>query len=126
MNLANPIQKDTGICGFCQSEATVKCSRCKSTYYCDRNCQKRHWKEHKKFCNNVDGGSKKEIPIVEPLDAIDVSNLTLKVQVSSKSNKEIGVFATDFIKKGEKVCFYDGVTKNANTKVRLRKEPGSR
>ena len=126
MNLANLNQNDTGPCGFCGAEAIVKCARCKAIYYCDRNCQKRHWKEHKKVCKNVDGVSKKDIPLVEPLEAVDVSNLTLKVQVSSKYNEEIGVFATDFIKKGEKVCFYDGVTKDANTKVRLRKEAGSR
>ena len=53
-------------------------------------------------------------------------HLTLKVQVAPKSNGRFGVFSTAFIKKGEKVCFYDGKTKDANTKVRLRKLPESR
>ena len=30
--------------------ATSNCSRCKSTFYCNRACQKRHWKKHKKMC----------------------------------------------------------------------------
>ena len=115
----------SGLCGFCGIEALVKCANCKTTHYCDRNCQKRHWKDHKKVCILVKQ-KPVEIKIVEPLDALDISNLTLKVQVAPKSNGQFGVFSTDFIKKGEKVCFYDGETKDANTKVRLRKLPESR
>ena len=114
-----------GPCGFCASEAKVKCANCKSIYYCDRNCQKRDWKVHKKSCNVQ---KVQEIQLVEPLDAIDVSNMDLKVQVAQKkfTNGDYGVFTSDFIKKGEKICFYDGQTKDANTKVRLRKLPDSR
>ena len=115
----------SGPCGFCGVEALVKCANCKTTHYCDRNCQKRHWKDHKKVCTLVKQ-KPVEIKIVEPLDAFDISNLTLKVQVAPKSNGKFGVFSTAFIKKGEKVCFYDGETKDANTKVRLRKLPESR
>ena len=113
-----------GPCGFCASEAKVKCANCKSTYYCDRNCQKRDWKVHKKSCNVQK--TPVEVKLVEPLDAIDISNMNLKVQVAQKSNGDYGVFTSDFIKKGEKICFYDGQTKDANTKVRLRKLPDSR
>lgn len=27
-----------------------KCSRCSSAYYCDKNCQRRHWATHKGAC----------------------------------------------------------------------------
>ena len=113
-----------GPCGFCASEAKVKCANCKSTYYCDRNCQKRDWKTHKKSCNvqKIQEITK----LVEPLDSIDVSNLNLKVQLAEKSNNGYGVFTSDFIKKGEKICFYDGQTKDASIKIRLRKLPNSR
>jgi hypothetical protein len=32
------------------SEQFSKCSRCKVAYYCSRECQKGHWKIHKKDC----------------------------------------------------------------------------
>lgn len=30
-----------------------KCSRCKSAFYCSRDCQKEDWKQHKKRCNDI-------------------------------------------------------------------------
>merc|ERR1711865_168423 len=36
-------------CG--QADATKRCTKCKSAYYCDRGCQQKHWKSsHKKKC----------------------------------------------------------------------------
>jgi hypothetical protein len=29
-----------------------KCSGCQSVYYCSQECQKRHWKVHKKVCRS--------------------------------------------------------------------------
>jgi transcription elongation factor Elf1 len=81
-----------GTCGFCGSEAKVKCSRCKSTFYCDRNCQKRDWKIHKIACGQVQQST--DVKIVEPLDAVDVSNLELKVELREKGAGKIGVFTT--------------------------------
>ena len=44
------IQMETP-CDSCQNDgAMLKCSQCKSAYYCDRNCQKNHWKAHKANC----------------------------------------------------------------------------
>ena len=42
-------------CGNCGiDEETLgqfrMCSQCKSTYYCNSECQKSHWKIHKKEC----------------------------------------------------------------------------
>merc|ERR1711998_531917 len=39
-----------GPCNTCARPSTVRCMGCKTTYYCDRKCQKRDWKEHKKSC----------------------------------------------------------------------------
>eukprot|EP01091_Cochliopodium_minus_P007187 TRINITY_DN17108_c0_g1_i1.p1 TRINITY_DN17108_c0_g1~~TRINITY_DN17108_c0_g1_i1.p1 ORF type:complete len:208 (+),score=38.99 TRINITY_DN17108_c0_g1_i1:90-713(+) len=40
---------------FCDScnkpEPSKKCSRCTRAYYCNRECQVSHWKEHKATCN---------------------------------------------------------------------------
>lgn len=41
-------------CGL-KSENASACSVCQNTYYCSRDCQRLHWKVHKKYCseNNV-------------------------------------------------------------------------
>jgi hypothetical protein len=41
--------KNCMTCGHLHKEMMV-CSRCKSAYYCDRNCQSDDWKRHKKEC----------------------------------------------------------------------------
>ena len=39
-------------CAFCSTEKAnlLKCSRCKSVFYCSKECQKFHWKAHKPNC----------------------------------------------------------------------------
>lgn len=37
-------------CEVCGSEAVSRCSTCKHTWYCRRQCQVENWKEHKKIC----------------------------------------------------------------------------
>ena len=32
------------------SDKLLQCSRCHMEFYCGRECQKRHWKQHKKEC----------------------------------------------------------------------------
>jgi hypothetical protein len=39
-------------CALCQTEANHNCSQCKQVWYCGRHCQRHHWKEHKKDCQN--------------------------------------------------------------------------
>jgi len=38
-------------CEVCGSEAVQRCSQCKQTWYCRRQCQVEHWKDHKSLCN---------------------------------------------------------------------------
>lgn len=42
-------------CDFCfsKSEELQRCSSCKFARYCDRECQKRAWKEHKIECERI-------------------------------------------------------------------------
>ena len=58
MGLSRPV--DRGVveegysCACCNKTMLAKeirlCARCKITTYCGRDCQKRDWKEHKKYC----------------------------------------------------------------------------
>lgn len=49
--------KRNRICADCgtieeigQQQQMMACARCKVTYYCSKDCQRRHWPEHKKTC----------------------------------------------------------------------------
>ena len=44
----NPKLKSCNSCGKIGN--LLKCSRCNNSYYCNRNCQKKDYKEHKKLC----------------------------------------------------------------------------
>lgn len=37
-------------CSLCQENAELKCSGCKQVWYCGKEHQKKHWKEHKASC----------------------------------------------------------------------------
>ncbi|GMI04035.1 hypothetical protein TrLO_g275 [Triparma laevis f. longispina] len=56
-------QKASPYCGYpgCREPAPLKCSRCKETNYCSKECQKDHWKFHKKLC--FAPGKKKSAPM---------------------------------------------------------------
>ncbi|XP_018019146.1 SET domain-containing protein SmydA-8 [Hyalella azteca] len=39
-----------GPCAGCQQEASQRCANCRQVYYCRRECQRGHWKDHKNDC----------------------------------------------------------------------------
>ena len=45
----------TKMCSKCgkKSNALMKCRACKCVWYCDKDCQNKHWKEHKKECKPI-------------------------------------------------------------------------
>eukprot|EP01104_Vermistella_antarctica_P010715 TRINITY_DN287_c0_g1_i3.p1 TRINITY_DN287_c0_g1~~TRINITY_DN287_c0_g1_i3.p1 ORF type:complete len:325 (-),score=17.51 TRINITY_DN287_c0_g1_i3:255-1151(-) len=45
-------------CGFCRavSRNLKKCGSCKVIYYCGEDCQKKHWRTHKKSCGQPGRG----------------------------------------------------------------------
>ena len=52
IDLKSKLQKSIRNCDACSKESpSKKCSRCRNTYYCDRECQISHWQVHKKECN---------------------------------------------------------------------------
>lgn len=40
-------------CAECGQPGPKQCSRCKSEWYCRRECQVKHWPKHKKICDLV-------------------------------------------------------------------------
>ena len=45
-----PVKNKCSLCGN-YSESLMRCSRCRSTQYCNRECQKKHWSTHKAVCH---------------------------------------------------------------------------
>ncbi|GFH44424.1 hypothetical protein CTEN210_00898 [Chaetoceros tenuissimus] len=45
-------------CTYCRIQCKpLRCSQCKSVFYCSKSCQKKHWKLHKKSCRLVTSSS---------------------------------------------------------------------
>ncbi|KAJ4461967.1 putative zinc finger MYND domain protein [Paratrimastix pyriformis] len=49
-------------CACCGRMATQRCARCRSEWYCDRECQIRRWPDHKKACAEIAARLPKEEP----------------------------------------------------------------
>ena len=47
-------------CGKCGKLATQRCSRCKTEWYCGRECQVQAWKSHKDVCDILSKVAPKE------------------------------------------------------------------
>ncbi len=41
---------EDNICSVCSSEGAKKCSRCKTQYYCGKECQRKDYKMHREIC----------------------------------------------------------------------------
>eukprot|EP00062_Callorhinchus_milii_P006296 gi/632946850/ref/XP_007888762.1/ PREDICTED: zinc finger MYND domain-containing protein 10 [Callorhinchus milii] len=45
-------------CALCGAEAAKRCSRCQNEWYCQRQCQVKHWPKHKKACDLMSESAK--------------------------------------------------------------------
>lgn len=52
---------DEPICSNCGQNAEKRCSRCKSEWYCSRECQLKSWKVHKNICDTISKNREKKI-----------------------------------------------------------------
>ena len=67
-------------CGQCSRPSKTKCSRCKLTYYCGVDCQKKDWSAHKKFCKSNSVIKKSTRSANEPEgENVSTNNLILSV-----------------------------------------------
>ncbi|XP_075039977.1 zinc finger MYND domain-containing protein 10 [Mixophyes fleayi] len=59
MDVMETLVPDKPKCGSCGAEASKRCSRCQGEWYCDRQCQVKHWEKHKKTCDLISDAMKK-------------------------------------------------------------------
>jgi predicted Zn-ribbon and HTH transcriptional regulator len=57
-------------CANCGKDATNRCSRCKSEWYCGKDCQVKRWNLHKEICKNI-AEMNKEKEIKKPEKKLD-------------------------------------------------------
>mmetsp|Transcript_37234 Transcript_37234/g.75086 ORF Transcript_37234/g.75086 Transcript_37234/m.75086 type:complete len:200 (-) Transcript_37234:277-876(-) len=53
-------------CVMCLKPSTKQCSGCRAYWYCDRECQRKHWRNHKMEC-----GRTKELQEMTPKKLLD-------------------------------------------------------
>ena len=107
-------------CGQCNRPSKTKCSRCKLTYYCGVDCQKKDWSSHKKFCKANSVNKKPIKPVPEPEgEDVPTDNLILSIKVDKSTVHGKGVFATKSISLGERICFFNGTSKEAKVTVKM-------
>merc|ERR1712070_206586 len=62
----------TQFCAYCRADASERCSRCKQEWYCSRECQVKHWKQHKAICDcHVAAAVAKAEPLIEDITQMD-------------------------------------------------------
>jgi hypothetical protein len=97
--IAGSVEKsrDCALCG--KPAATARCTRCKSVVYCDRECQKSHWKAHKKICGQA------ELVAHEPQshEREDAQKKTREEAQKTKGEMEEAVHAKAIQKRREQV-----------------------
>ncbi len=53
MGQIEELEEDQDLCASCQKPAESKCTNCREVFYCARDCQKKHWKQHKFDCQGL-------------------------------------------------------------------------
>jgi hypothetical protein len=62
----NPIPLPiSGPCAVCKKVTTLTCGRCQLVFYCNQNCQKKVWKEHKLVCLTPEARQERTNTILE-------------------------------------------------------------
>ena len=78
------------ICAQCGKLANSRCSRCKSEWYCSKECQIKRWKEHKNVCKTLAALFKEENDLTKKkieFNHIKVSGDQVSQETSNNSDK---------------------------------------
>lgn len=92
-------------CSNCNQEFSTplkKCARCKTMYYCSRECQVQNWKTHKPNCIEADQST--ELRIVRKIDFLKNQEEIAEGETWKLvpiAGKGLGLISKKFIKKGE-------------------------
>ena len=55
-SILNPRIVETPLCASCSKKAKLMCSTCVLARYCSKECQAKHWKQHKTECSALKKG----------------------------------------------------------------------
>jgi len=72
------------LCSTCSDVGGKKCQKCKSVFYCNRECQKLHWFVHKKQCSSLAAEQEAE----EMQKSVDTENREDPEQDTKEAEKE--------------------------------------
>ena len=78
------------VCAQCGKLANSRCSRCKSEWYCSKECQIKRWKEHKNICKTLATLFKEENDLTKKkieFNHIKVSGDQISQETSNDSDK---------------------------------------
>ncbi|XP_067381650.1 egl nine homolog 1 isoform X2 [Channa argus] len=80
------LEGDRQYCELCgKMENLLRCGRCRSSFYCSKEHQKQHWKEHKLICKEAD---KAQLSKQKPEQAPSSGEDTTQVKCREKKDAE--------------------------------------
>eukprot|EP00055_Hartaetosiga_balthica_P004381 m.141296 g.141296 ORF g.141296 m.141296 type:complete len:133 (+) comp38269_c0_seq1:96-494(+) len=71
----------------------LRCSRCKTTFYCNKECQKKHWKVHRKVCILEDSNATSASEASQPHKRKQLQQKKTKLE-RIQSKKKVGTLAS--------------------------------
>jgi zinc finger MYND domain-containing protein 10 len=81
-------------CANCGKDATSRCSKCKSEWYCGRDCQIKRWKLHKEMCTklaevnqHVEASEKGEV-LIQPSKEVKIIEKTVQAPEINKNSQK--------------------------------------
>eukprot|EP01084_Bolivina_argentea_P208673 355675_1 len=100
-------------CGNCQKRnATSRCSQCKLVYYCNKKCQRNHWKIHKRICQKT----RKEMNDTQDQTIITINNmLSQNSHKNSNNPHHIEILSPDIIFTSNDLDWTDDTVLGMNT-----------
>lgn len=79
-------------CAYCGKEnATMRCSLCKETNYCNRECQKKDWPQHKEICSGIKRPRYEDFEVIKQIGTGNFSEIYLVEEKRTKKQYALKV-----------------------------------